>query len=246
MAIDDQRIAALIADLEHHDKPTIRAAVDALIRLATNSPSLCEKLNQRLSAGGHQNYWPVAYILGNLPQPSRDAQSALLGALDHRDPDIRWAIALLLVRMAKEKPELINSLIHLSAAGSCNQKRMALYSIRDLALSDLASLTALLTALHDAEPTVRVAAAICLKRRYDVDDAGRDLLLRVYLNDMELKVRHAVAITLASLGEPQPEFVRALRKNRESRNEQTKKAAMVALELLEKRRSAPSGSASDR
>ena len=246
MEMEDQRIAALIADLDHRDKPTIRAAVGALIHLAANSPSVREKLNRRLSAGGHRNYWPVAYILGNLPRPSRDAQSALLGALDHRDPDIRWASALLLVRIAKQQPELIDSLIHLSADGSCNQKRMALYAIRDLALSDPASLSALLTALHDAEPTVRVAAAICLKQRHDVDDAARDLLLRVYLNDVELKVQHAVAITLATVGEPQPEFLTALSRNRESRNAQTKKAATFALELLKKRRSASSGSTSDR
>jgi hypothetical protein len=246
MEIDDQRIAGLIADLDHRDKPTIRAAVDALIRLATDSPFLRDKLNQRLSAAGHQNYWPVAYILGNLPQPTRDAQSALLDALDHRDPDIRWAIVLLLVRMANEQPQLVDSLIRLSADGSSNQKRMALYAIRDLALSDSDSLIALFTALHDADPTVRVAAAICLKRRRDVDDAGKDVLLGTYLNDAESKVRHAVAITLASLGEPQAEFVVALRENRESRNEQTKKAAIAALELLEKRRSASTGSARGR
>jgi HEAT repeat protein len=246
MEIDDQRIAGLIADLDHRDKPTIRAAVDALIRLATDSPFLRDKLNQRLSAAGHQNYWPVAYILGNLPQPTRDAQSVLLDALDHRDPDIRWAIVLLLVRMANEQPQLVDSLIRLSADGSSNQKRMALYAIRDLALSDSDSLIALFTALHDADPTVRVAAAICLKRRRDVDDAGKDVLLGTYLNDAESKVRHAVAITLASLGEPQAEFVVALRENRESPNEQTKKAAIAALELLEKRRSASTGSARGR
>ena len=246
MEIDDQRIAGLIADLDHRDKPTIRAAVDALIRFATDSPFLRDKLNQRLSAAGHQNYWPVAYILGNLPQPTRDAQSALLDALDHRDPDIRWAIVLLLVRMANEQPQLVDSLIRLSADGSSNQKRMALYAIRDLALSDSDSLIALFTALHDADPTVRVAAAICLKRRHDVDDAGKDVLLGTYLNDAESKVRHAVAITLASLGEPQAEFVVALRENRESRNEQTKKAAIAALELLKKRRSASTGSARGR
>jgi HEAT repeat protein len=246
MELDDPRIATLIVDLDHHDKPTIRAAVEALIPLATHSPSLCERLHQRLSAAGHQNYWPVAYILGNLPQPSRAVISALLDALAHRDPDIRWAIALLLVRIAKKDTELIDSLIRLCAAGSDNQKRMALYAIRDLALSDPASLAALLAALQDAEPTVRVAAAISLKPRQDVDDAGKNFLLQVYLNDVELKVRHAVAITLASLGAPQPDFVIALKQNSVSKNEQTKKAALAALELLEKRRSAPIGSASNR
>jgi HEAT repeat protein len=248
MEPEDQQIAALIADLDQHDKPTIRTAVDQLIALARNSPPLCERLELRLAEAGHPNYWPVAYILGNLPNPSRLSITRLVDALDHRDPDIRWAIALLLVRIAKENTDidLISSLIQLCASGSDNQKRMALYAIRDLSLSDAASLTALLNALHDSEPTVRVAAAICLKPRHDVGDAGRNVLLEVYLNDAALKVRHAVAITLASLAAPPAEFVTALRKNSESENEQTKKAAIAALELLEKRRSASSGSASDR
>jgi HEAT repeat protein len=123
---------------------------------------------------------------------------------------------------------------------------MALYCLRDLALSDSTSLAALLAALHANEATVRVAAAICLKTRPDIDDAGKDLLLRVYAQDAELKVRYAAAIALASLGAPAPEFVMVLRNNSESENQQTKKAAMAALALLEKRRPAPSGSASDR
>jgi HEAT repeat protein len=123
---------------------------------------------------------------------------------------------------------------------------MALYCLRDLALSDTASLTALLAALRDHEPTVRVAAAICLKARPDIDDAGKNILLQAYSNDAESRVRHAAAIALANLGSPAAEFLIALRKNSESENEQTKKAAVAALDLLEKRRSAPSGSASDR
>jgi len=244
----DQQTAALLAALDLQDKPTIRAAVDQLIGLAAKSPRLRETLDQRLAKTGQPNSWPVAYVLGNLPNPSRAAIAALLEALDHRDPDIRWAIALLLVRIAKEREDLalMNSLLQLCAAGTDNQKRMALYVIRDLALADAASLAALLAALRDAEPTVRVAAAICLKPRSDVDDAGKALLLELYLHDAEPRVRHAVAITLAALGAPAADFLLALKKNSASENEQTKKAAIAALELLRKRRSAPGGSASDR
>jgi HEAT repeat protein len=246
MAIDNDQTAALIAKLDHNDKPTIRAAVDALIPLAAGSPEFCGILNRRLAEPGHKQYWPVAYILGNLPQPSRAVITGLLDALDHREPDIRWAISLLLARIAKDNPDLIDLLIELCAMGSDNQKRMALYCLRDLTLSDTASLTALLAALRDHEPTVRVAAAICLKARPDLDDAGKNLLLQAYSNDAESRVRHAAAIALANLGAPAAEFLIALRKNSASENEQTKKAALAALDLLEKRRSAPSGSASNR
>ena len=246
MEIDRDRTAGLIANLDHNDKPTIRAAVDALIPLAATSPELCDILNRRLAEAGHKQYWPVAYILGNLPQPTHAAIAALLDALDHREPDVRWAISLLLARIAKETPDLIKLLIQLCATGSDNQKRMALYCLRDLTLCDTASLTALLAALGDPEATVRVAAAICLQTRPDIDDAGKNVLLQAYSDDPESRVRHAAAIALANLGSPAAEFLIALRKNSESENEQTKKAAVTALQLLEKRRSAPSGSASDR
>ena len=244
----DPHAAALIADLDHRDKPTVRAAVDILISLARNSPLLCEQLESRLSEAGHQNNWAVAYILGHLPKPSGASITQLLDALDHREPDIRWAIALLLVRIARENKDIdiVNPLMQLCATGSQNQKRMALYSLRDLSLCDAASLATLLAALHDSEATVRVAAAICLKLRPDVHETGKRQLLEVYLKDAEPKVRHAVAITLASLKPPQPDFVTALKRNSESADEQTKKAAIAALNLMEKRRSAPTGSASDR
>lgn len=242
----DPQTAALIADLDHPDKPTIRAAVDALIARAAMSPQIRDLLNRRLAEAGHRHYWPVAYILGNLPQPSAAAMASLLEALGHREPDIRWAVALLLVRNAKQNAELVRSLIQLCATGSDNQKRMALYCLRDLTLSDSASLTALFAALRDNEPTVRVAAAICLKARPDIDDAGKNILFQAYSNDKESRVRHAAAITLANLGAPAAEFLLALRKNSASADEQTRKAALAALEVLQKRRPAPSGSASDR
>ncbi len=226
---DDGQVANLIADLDHPDKPTIRAAVDALISLATTSPDIQQILHQRLTETGHRNYWPAAYILGHLPHPSGAVIRNLIEALDHREPDIRWAIALLLVRIVKTEGHFL-----------------ALYCIRDLALSDSVSLTALLEALHDGDPTVRVAAAICLKLRSDLDEAGKTLLLQVYLTDAELKVRNTAAVALADLGSPAPEFLLALRKASESDNDQVRKAALTALELLKKRRSASSGSSRDR
>lgn len=245
MEAHDSRIDGLIAALDQRDKPALRAAVDELIPLAMASPGLRARLERRLTEAEHRHSWPTAYVLGNLPDPSASACDRLLEALDHSDPDIRWAIALLLVRIARARPETVESLIRLSAAGSCNQKRMALYAIRDLQLDDSTSLNALFTALQDSEPTVRVASAICLKSRADVEEAGKRRLLDVYLRDPEPRVRHTLAITLAALGNPQPEFLEALKKSSTSEDKQTKKAAIAALEWLQMRRSASSGSASD-
>lgn len=231
---DDGQIASLIAALDHPDKPTIRAAVDALIALAPASTDLQKLLHQRLTEAGHKNYWPVAYILGHLAQPSGITIRILIDALDHREPDIRWANALLLERIAKSEGSVITLLIELCDNGTANQKRMAIYCLRDLALADSQSLAAIVKSLSDLDPTVRVAATTSLKSRKDINDIVRRTLLQVYLNDADERVRNAVAVTLASFGSPAEEFVQALSAASKSSNAQAKKAAEAALKLLQK------------
>jgi HEAT repeat protein len=238
MSINEGMVAALIADLDHHDKPTIRAAVDALIPLAEQSPELRVSLHQRLTRPGRENSWSLAYILGQFPSPSDAVVRTLVDALDHREPDIRWAVALLLIRIAKQDPHLINRLIDLSGAGTVNQKRMSLYCLRDLALSDVASLTALVNALNDNDPTVRVTAAICLKLRPDIPESVKMALLKIYVEDSDSRVRNAAAIVLANLGSPSEDFLIALRKESKSANRESQKTAEAALSILGKRRSA--------
>ena len=158
----------------------------------------------------------------------------LLGALDHREPDIRWANGLLLVRIAQQVGAVVPLLTELCATGSANQKRMALYCLRDLALNDEQSRAAMLKSLEDPEPTVRVAAATSLKVRTDVDAAVRQKLLATYLHDADDRVKNVVAVTLASLGSPSEEFMRALNEASRSGNGQIKKSADAALKMLQK------------
>lgn len=234
MTTDPREIADLIAALDHPDKPTIRAAVDKLIALAASSEETRQALDRRIAEADHRNYWPVAYVLGHQPFPSALVIRTLLDALDHREPDIRWANGLLLVRIAREQSAVMPLLIELSGSGSANQKRMALYCLRDLALDDAFSRGAMLQALADPEPTVRVAAVTSLKVRTDVDAAVRQKLLTVYLQDSDDRVRNVVAVTLASLGTPAEEFTRALNEASVSGNGQIKKSADAALKILQK------------
>jgi len=232
--MENDRLAALIADLDHPDKPTIRAAVDQLIGLARESARVRTALDDRLTESGHRNYWPVAYILAHLPQPSGAAIRNLLDTLDHRQPDIRWACSLLLAKIAQSETAVIELLIELSRNGTANQKRMAIYCLRDLALNDPASLQAILTSLSDSDTSVRVAAATSLKNRTDDADRVRDALLQRYLIDVDIKVRNAAAVTLAHIGSPSEAFLLALREAIESDDSQARKAAAIALGLLQK------------
>ena len=238
---DDDQIAHWIAALDSPDKLKVRAAVDALLALAPGTADLKNILQERLTEAGRKNYWPVAYILGHLKDPSSRCIDILIGGLDHREADIRWAIALILVRIAKENAAVIKLLIDLCARGTANQKRMALYCLRDLALSDAQSLAAMFNALADHDPTVRVAASISLKRRSDVDEEKKRTLLQVYLQDANTNVRNAVVITLASLGSPSEEFLEALNGASDSNDLQLRKAALAALEIVKNERSASTG-----
>jgi HEAT repeat protein len=239
---DDEGIRALIDDLESSDKPVIRAAVDALISLAANSAALQSTLGGLLLDTRRKNRWPAAYVLAHLPQPSYDTIRILLDGLDHPEPDIRWAIALLLVRLGKTDQRIVDSLMELCRKGSSAQKRMAVYCVRNLNLNDENSLGILLALLHDADPTVRVAAVTSLKDRSQMDSAARQKLVRAFSDDPDLRVRNAAAITLAQLGSPSDEFLEALTKAYEGENAQLKKAALAAFALLKNKRSAPTGS----
>lgn len=238
----DEKIAVLINDLDQPEKAKIRAAVDALIALSGEASGLRAALERSLNDGQRKNRWAIAYVLGHLPQPSGAAIRRLLGGLDHREPDIRWAIALLLVRITKSEGGLVKLLLDLCRSGTVNQKRMAIYCIRDLQLNDDASMQELLTEARDEEPTVRVAAVTSLKTRPDADAAARRQLLELFRHDQDLRVRNAAAITLAQLGAPSEDFLAALRAAVDGENAQLKKAATVALGLLKNKRSAPAGS----
>jgi HEAT repeat protein len=242
MDIHDKKIAALISALADSDKTKIRAAVDALVTLATDSADVRAALEQRLNGPHGKNHWTLAYVLGHLSQPSGAVVQTLLDALDHADPEIRWAIAVLLVRLGKSDAVIARRLLELCATGTPTERRMAVYCVRDLKLGDRPSLESLLNALNDPEPLVRVAAVTSLKARADVDENGRRVLLDLFLHDRDVRVRNVAAITLAGLGSPSEKFLGALHNATAGDNAQIKKAAFAALSLLHNKRPAPSGS----
>jgi len=234
MVIDQSRIDELIADLDQPDKPRIRAAVDLLTPLAARSPQLRQDLEIRLASEHASHRWPVAYILGQLPNPSGATIRTLRDILDHGEPYIRWAIALLVIRIAKDHGELIGLLVELSVSGTVSQRRMAVYCLRDLHLRDRESLHELVQRLNDADATVRVAAVTSLKSRGDLGLEEQDEVLRVFCGDQDVKVRNGAAITLANMRTPSPAAIEALTEAAVSTNAQLQKAARTALKILQK------------
>jgi HEAT repeat protein len=235
MKDDPEKIATLLDSLDHPDKSAIRAAVDSLIPIALHNPDVCDSLSQRLMDPSRKNRWAMAYILAHVPNPPEDCHTVLVETLDSRDPDIRWAVGLLLVRLAKNDRVITSRLFDLLKRGTSNQRRMAVYCIRDMNLKDDTSLQALLKTLQDPEPLVRVAATTSLKMRSDVGKEGLDSILHLFLEDPDSRVRYSASLTLAALGAPTEQIRTALEEASRSDDPHLKKAAAAALVLLKKR-----------
>jgi HEAT repeat protein len=238
----DDKIATLMADLEKSDKPTLRRAVDALIRIAADDPEIGTLLSELLNDVSRMNRWPIAYVLASLPLPPQSGVQVLIETLDHQDPDIRWAVALLLIRLAKKDRQILRLLVELASNGTAKQRRMAIYAIRDVESNDEESTATLVNSLRDPDPAVRVAAAASLKKHSGLSEEGKNELLQRFSEDQDPRVRNTAAVTLAYLGAPSEDFLSALTKASASDNAQLKKAATTALTILKNKRSAPSGS----
>ncbi len=238
----DPQLALLLADLEKPDKPTLRKAVDALIGIAAVDARLATTLSALLNDPSRTNRWPVAYILANLPSPPEASIQVLIETLDHQDPDIRWAVILILIRLAKTDRQVLKLLRDLTTNGTVKQRRMAIYSLRDAGLAEEESVQALVDALRDPDPTVRVAAVTSLRMEPGLSENRKNELLRLFAKDQDPRVRNSAAVTLALLGAPSEEFLSELTKAKASDNAQLKKAASAAFDILKNKRSAPSGS----
>lgn len=227
-------IDSLIESLKHPEKKVIREAADALIGMAPHAPELAQKLNRLLATSPGQDRWPLAYVLAHISPPSPPCLEVLEETLGSDDPDIRWAAAVLLVRLANADKGVAALLRDLLKTGTATQRRMAVYCIRDID-QDEASLQALLGSLGDPDPLVRVAAVTALKVYSVIGNEGLDLLLGLFLEDPDPRVQRNAALALARLGAPNQAIRVALSKASQSHDFQLRKAAQAALVLLQKR-----------
>jgi HEAT repeat protein len=78
-----------------------------------------------------------------------------------------------------------------------------------------------------------MAASSGLKKRTRLDVREKDMLLKVFLEDPDSRVRSVAAVTLAQIGAPSEEFLRALKLAENSENEQVRRGANAALSVLE-------------
>jgi len=233
---ESDTIDSLIASLELSDKKALRAAVDALIPRASSDPEVAVRLRAVLDAAPVKRRWPVAYVLAQIAPLSAPCLDALKDALDENDPDIRWAVALLLVRLGQKSDSgVAGQLIDLLHSGKPTQRRMAVYCLRDIGAKDLVFHQALQHALSDSDPLVRVAAVTSVKAFSGIGRDATDQLLKLVSSDTDSRVRAGAALALAYLGAPTEEVLRTLDDAARGSDTKLAKAARAALEILNKK-----------
>ncbi len=193
-------MAPLLDALEETDKASIRRAVEGLVALAAEEPGVAEVLAERLRTAPR---WPVAYALGQITRPSAPCIEVLAWGLGSGDQDLRWATQLLLTDLGKRYPEVGARLEGLLSHGSATQRRMAVYCLRDIGEAGAGLPDALLTAIQDPEPLVRVAVITTLAKAPKVGTEALDALRRAAADDGDVRVRNAAGFAVKRLSEGQ-------------------------------------------
>ena len=193
-------MAPLLDALEETDKASIRRAVEGLVALAAEEPAVAEVLAERLRTAPR---WPVAYALGQITRPSAPCIEVLAWGLGSGDQDLRWATQLLLTDLGKRYLEVGARLEGLLSHGSATQRRMAVYCLRDIGEAGAGLPDALLTAIQDPEPLVRVAVITTLAKAPKVGTEALDALRRAAADDGDVRVRNAAGFAVKRLSEGQ-------------------------------------------
>ncbi len=208
--LSERALAALIECLGDSRKVIQRRAVDAIAVAAAHDPRVVAALYAALDCGEPRRRWCAAYAL-SLIGGALDlrAQKTLFEALANPDGDVRWAAANLIVRLGGDNPEPIRrGLIALEDHPDHNARKMAIYCLRDLRLSDPEVRALVERASRAAESGVRLAALSLLahlppagqKAHGDADHDAVEIALRCLQSDPDLGVRRAAASALGRFG----------------------------------------------
>jgi HEAT repeat protein len=171
----------------------------------------------------------VAYALFLAGERSEYLWPVLSESLGSDDGDLRWAASRLVV--ALDLPDLTARLLATVRSGGPEQRKMALYCLRERRERSAEAEAGVLAALEDADSPVRLAAMSALAvLACDPVRAARTVERR--LHDRDPGVRRAAAATLGRIGATVPEVVTSLRDAAESEDAALARAARAALRHL--------------
>jgi HEAT repeat protein len=222
-------LETLVGALDHPTKRARRQAAEALGEAGARDPGVHARLVTELEVGDAARRWTVAYALFLAGDRSERLWPVLCAALGSDDGDLRWAASRLVV--ALELPDLTERLLRALDSGPAEQRKMALYCLRERGERSAPVDAAVTGALEDADSGIRLAAMSALVVvASEPELAARALQRR--LHDREAGVRRAAAAALGRLGVRTPDVLGALGDAAQAEDEALARAARGALDRL--------------
>jgi HEAT repeat protein len=189
-------LARALADA---DKRVARAASDALAAMARREPRVLEGVRAALRAAPPGRRFFAAMTCARLEPPGPRLLPGLVEGLAHRDGDVRWSAARLLVETGRLHGEVLGLLLGLVGSGDPEARRMAAYALRALAPDLPEAAGALLAASRDADTQVRRAAFTAMAALVDPPAAVRARLAEAGASDPDAAARRLAERALALL-----------------------------------------------
>jgi hypothetical protein len=131
---------------------------------------------------------------------------ALLGALELKDGDVRWSATHLITTLGQLYSEVRPVLQH-EARSAANplRRRMAIYTVRELAGDDPETLKSVLAAIDAPDGELRRAALSSLAKLTFVDKAVLDRVISIVRSDPDPRMRRIGTVLLPELARNCPE-----------------------------------------
>jgi len=208
IAAGESDLAWLIGCFEHPIRAVRRTAGDAVVALARSGHAVRLALHRAMGPGPFERRWVAAWIWSRIFEEGDDvARGVLVEALGVDDGDIRWAAARALTSAPGDGVSM--RLRTVAAEGNAEQRKMAIYCLRDLGSRDTQAIELFRSALSDAAPGVRLAAMNALARTEPTRDSARRIARLI--DDPDGGVRRAAVATVSRVGVDDPEVIEALR-----------------------------------
>lgn len=222
-------VETLLAALDHPAKLARRQAAEALGEAGSRDPAVRARLEAELGSGALARRWTVAYALFLAGERSARLWPVLLDAMGSDDGDLRWAASRLVV--ALEVPDLTARLLGAVASGPPEQRKMALYCLRERGERSGEIDRAVAGSLAGDDVGVRLAAMSALAA-VAVDTGAAAAALIDRLTDGDAGVRRAAAAALGRLGLASSVVLRALEQAAGADDDALGRAARGALGRL--------------
>lgn len=189
-------------------KSVARAASDAFVALHRAGRPVRPALRSALRSDVPLRRFGAAATSARVAPPGPELLPALVEGLASPDGDVRWAAARLLTNTGRLHGEVLTLLLGLVRGGEhASVRRMATFSLRQLAPDRPEAARELLAATRDEDLHVRRAALVALAGLFEPPPEVAERLLEVVASDTEVVSRRLAALALGELASAWPNSV---------------------------------------